>query len=100
MANKERDKSAGGAQLWKMMERKNVVPSSRHVDESNISTIKTGGQDYVVHIAIRYRLDSVGIVSWWGQDYPCSYDWPQGPPSLLYNGCQVFTGSKVTGMWC
>jgi len=33
--------------------------------------MKTGGQDYIVRIAIRYRLDSPGIIYWWGQD--CSF---------------------------
>ena len=25
---------------------------------------------------------------------------PWGPPSLLYNGYQVFLGGKVAGAWC
>jgi len=62
--------------------------------------MKTGDQDYVVRIAVHYRLDSPRMISWWGQDYICYSGRPLGPPSLMYNGCQVFTGGKVTGMWC
>ena len=38
--------------------------TDRHVQERNINTMKTCGQDYIVGIAIRYRLVSPGIISW------------------------------------
>ena len=41
-----------------------------------------------------YRLDGLGIKSLWGRDF-CTYsDQPWGPPSLLYNGYQVFPRGK------
>jgi len=45
-----------------------------------LHTLKTVGQDSVVGIAIRYRLDGLGIEYWWGarfsapvQTSPASY---------------------------
>jgi len=58
--------------LWRMMEQKNIVPGKAALligmlFESNISTMTTGGQDYIVGLAVPYRLDSRGIISWWGR---------------------------------
>jgi hypothetical protein len=44
----------------------------------------------VVFIATAYGLDGSGIEAWWGRDFP-----PLGPPSLLYNGYQLFPGGKL-----
>ena len=48
------------------------------------------GPDSSVGIAAAYGLDGPGIESRWGRNFP-----HQGPPSLLYNGYQVFPGGKV-----
>ena len=51
-----------------------------------------------VGIATGYGLDSPGIESWWGRDFPHLSRpilGPWGPPSLLYNGYRVFPGGKV-----
>ena len=41
-----------------------------------------------------YGLDGLGIKSQWGEIFCTCSDWPWGPPSLLYNGYQVFSGGK------
>jgi hypothetical protein len=51
-----------------------------------------GGTGSVVGIVNGYGLDGPEIESWWGQDL--CLDWPWDPPSLLYNGYQVFAASK------
>ena len=44
------------------------------------------GWDSLVGIAICYRLDGLGIDSWWGKIF-CTHPYkPWGPPSLLYSG--------------
>jgi hypothetical protein len=48
-----------------------------------------------VGIATDYGLDGPGIESRWGRDFPPRPDRLWGPPSLLYNGYQVFPGGKV-----
>ena len=72
----ERYKHVRTQDLWKLMEKKKVLPgkgtTDRHVHESNISSMKTGGQGYVVNVAIHYRLDSPRIISCWGHLCPCS----------------------------
>jgi len=57
------------------------------------------GSDSVVGKVARYRLDSLGIKSWWGGEIFCTHpNWPWGPPSLLYNGYWVsFPGAKWPG---
>ena len=58
------------------------------------------GQDSSVGIATRYGLDGPGIESRWGREIFCTRpDRPWGPPSLLYNGYQVFPGDKAAGAW-
>jgi hypothetical protein len=54
------------------------------------------GRDSSVDTATRYGLDSPGIESRWGRDFP---DWIWGLPSLLYNRHRVFPGSKTAGAW-
>ena len=53
------------------------------------------GPGSVVGIATAYGLDGPGIESRWGGIFRTSPDRPWGPPSLLYNGYQVFPGGKV-----
>jgi hypothetical protein len=50
-------------------------------------------------IATGYGLDGPGIESWWGRDFPHPSRPALGPPSLLCNGQQVFTGGKAAGAW-
>ena len=52
-----------------------------------------------VGIATRYGLDGQEIESRWRRDFSCRPDRPQGPPNLLYSGCQVFPGGKAAGAW-
>jgi len=47
-----------------------------------------------VGTATDYRLHSPGIEPQWGARFSAHPDWPWGPPSLLYNGYQVFPGGK------
>jgi hypothetical protein len=35
-----------------------------------------------------------------GERFRTRPDRPRGPPSLLYNGYQVFRGGKAAGAWC
>jgi hypothetical protein len=51
-------------------------------------------RDSVVGIATRYGLEGPGIESRWGEIFRTYPDWLRGPPSLLYNGYQVFPGGK------
>ena len=62
---------------------------------SNSSNICISGPGSVVGIATTYGLDDPGIESRWGEIFRISPDRPLGPPSLLYNGYQVFPGGKV-----
>jgi hypothetical protein len=57
----------------------------------------SNGRDSSVGIATLYGLDGPGIESQWGEIFGTP-SW--NPPSLLYNGYRVFTGSKVTWAWC
>ena len=41
-----------------------------------------------------YGLVGPGIESWWGNIFRTCPDRPWGPPSLLYNGYQIFPGVK------
>ena len=52
------------------------------------------GRDSSVGIVTGYGLDGPGIESWAGEIFRTCPDWPWGPPSLLYNGYQVFPGGK------
>ena len=53
------------------------------------------GRDSSVGIATGYWLDGPGIESRWGGEiFRTCPDRPWGPPSLLYNGYQVFPGGK------
>jgi hypothetical protein len=51
------------------------------------------GQDSLVGIVIHYELDSPGIKSWWGLNFPHL----SNPASLLYNGYRVFPEGKAAG---
>ena len=59
-----------------------------------IALNKHSGPGSVVGIATGYGLDGPGIESRWGRDFPHLSRRPWGPPSLLYNGYQVFPGVK------
>ena len=53
------------------------------------------GPGSVVGIATGYGLEGPGIESRWGGEiFRTCPDRPRGPPSLLYNGYQVFPGGK------
>jgi len=53
------------------------------------------GPGSIVSIATGYGLDGPGIESQLGGETFCTCpDQPWGPPSLLYNGYQVFPGGK------
>jgi len=51
-------------------------------------------------IVTDHGLDSLGIESLWGRDFPCRPDWPPSPPSTPCNAYQFFTVSKTAGPWC
>ena len=53
-----------------------------------------GGPRSSVGIATGYGLDGTGIESQWKRDFPHLSRPALGPPSLLYNGYQVFPGGK------
>jgi hypothetical protein len=59
-----------------------------------ITTITISGSGSVVGIATGYGLDGPGIESGGDDIFRTRPDRPWGPPSLLYNGYRVFTGSK------
>jgi hypothetical protein len=59
---------------------------------------KTYGPGSSVGIATDYGLDGPGIKSRWGRDFSHTSRPTLGPPSLLYNGYQVFPGGKE--VWC
>jgi hypothetical protein len=52
------------------------------------------GLGSIVSIMTDYGLDGPGIEFGGGRDFPHLSRWPWGPPSLLYNGYQVFPGGK------
>jgi hypothetical protein len=54
----------------------------------------SGSRDSSVGIATRYGLEGPGIESRWGEVFRTYLDRLRGPPSLLYNGYQVFPGGK------
>ena len=54
------------------------------------------GQDSLGDIATGYRLDNLGIKSWWGRDFPqFSRLWPTQPHIQWVPG--LFPGGKVAG---
>jgi hypothetical protein len=55
------------------------------------------GESNLPHIF--YGLDCPGIESRWGEIFRTRPGLPWGPPSLLYNGYQVFSGGKAAGAW-
>jgi hypothetical protein len=57
------------------------------------------GPGSVVGIATGYRLDGPGINPG-GARFSAHPDRPWGPPSLLYDGYQVFPGGKAAGVCC
>jgi len=57
------------------------------------------GRDSSVGIATRYGLEGPGIESWYGRDFRKRPDQTCRPPTLPYNGCQVFPGRKADGAW-
>jgi hypothetical protein len=62
---------------------------------------KCRGGDSSVGRATGYRLDALGLESWWGQDFSYmsrpALGLTQSP--VLYNGYQVFPAGKVVGAW-
>ena len=52
-----------------------------------------------VGIATRYGLDSPGADPGGGEIFRTRPDRPWDPPSLLYNGYQVFPGGKAAWAW-
>ena len=52
------------------------------------------GPGSVDGIATGYGLDGPGMKSQWARDFPHLSRPTWGPPSLLYNGYQVFPGGK------
>ena len=77
-----------------------VLVFSNAVNIKFVLIIFKVGQDSAVGIATCYWLDGPGIKSWWrGLDFPHPSDWPWGLPSHLYNGYQVFPGSKAAKAW-
>jgi hypothetical protein len=46
------------------------------------------------------RVTDYGSNPGWGEIFRTHPDQPWGPPSLLYNGYQVFPRGKATGAWC
>jgi len=63
----------------------------KHINNSTL-IVRTVGRDSSEGIVTRYGLDGLGIESRWGG----GRDFPQ-PSRLLYNGYQVFPGSKSAG---
>ena len=60
---------------------------TRHLTVFNVFE---GSWDSIVSIVNHYGLDTLGIESWWGQDFPCHPDWPGGHAA----SCGSFTGVK------
>ena len=56
------------------------------------------GRDVAVGIATRYGLDGPGIEPRGGEIFICPQR-PWGPPSLLYNGYNVFFQNRAAGAW-
>ena len=61
---------------------------------NNVVPMNVSGPGSVDSIATGYGLDGPGIDPCGGEVFRTCPDWPWGPPSLLYNGYQVFPGSK------
>jgi hypothetical protein len=59
-----------------------------------IFNILHGVKGSIATIATFYGLDVPGIESRWGEIFRTCPDRPWGPPSSLYNGYWVFSGSK------
>jgi hypothetical protein len=59
-----------------------------------LSTPPKQSRDSVVGIATHYGLEGLGIESWWGKIFRTNPDQLRGPPSLLYDGYQVFPAGK------
>jgi len=55
---------------------------------------RSSGSGSSVGIATGYGLEGPGIESRWGEIFCTCPDRPWGPPSLLYNEYQVFSGGK------
>jgi hypothetical protein len=53
-----------------------------------------------VGIVTDYRVDGPGMKTRWGEIFRTHPDRHWGPPSLLYNGYQVYPGGKTAGAWC
>ena len=60
----------------------------------SINNCNRCGPGSMVGIATAYRLDGPGIKSRWSEIFRTCPDRPWGPPSLLYNGYQVFPGVR------
>ena len=56
--------------------------------------VSPGGLGSIVSIATGYGLEGPGIEFQWGKIFRTCPDRPWGPPSLLYDGYQVFLGGK------
>jgi hypothetical protein len=59
----------------------------------------TVGRGSSIGIATRYGLPARGSNSGRGEIFRTRPDRPCGPPNLLYNGYQVFLGSRTAGAW-
>jgi hypothetical protein len=71
-----------------------VTKNTQNIFAKNTSI----SRDSSVGIATRYGLDSPGIESRWGRDFPSHPHQPWSPPSLLHNGYWVsFPGVKRLG---
>ena len=58
------------------------------------------GRNSAVGIVTPCGLDGPGIESHWGGEiFRTHPDLPWDPPSLLYNGYQVFSRGKLEGAW-
>ena len=58
---------------------------------------KYRGQNSIVGKVTCWGLDSLGVESWWGQDFLHPPPWPWGPPSFPYNAYRVIPRVKQPG---